>query len=114
MEQTINLQKKVVNKDNIDKLIDRDIRFFTNASTTATASTVEDLFRIYDELYFQIPAEGQINSHEYLIRKSSEIYKLYQDIVNLQPLLDEISDLRSQLLDANNTIFDLENQLNGN
>jgi hypothetical protein len=69
---------------------------------------------MYEDLYFQIPAEGETNSHEYLIRRSSEIFQLGQDITNLQPLLDEIGDLRIQLLEANNRIFDLENQLNGN
>jgi hypothetical protein len=69
---------------------------------------------MYEDLYFQIPAEGETNSHEYLIRRSSEIFQLGQDITNLQPLLDEIGDLRVQLLEASNRIFDLENQLNGN
>ena len=114
MDQIINLQKTVVNKDNIDKQVDKEIKFFKEEQTLSTTSTIEDLFVIYDELYFTIPAEGEINSHEYLVKRSSLVYNLTQDTANLQPLLDEIGDLRSQLLEANNRIFDLENQLNGN
>jgi hypothetical protein len=114
MDQTINLQKTVVNKENIGKLVDREIKFFTEDQTTTTTNTIEGLFAMYDELYFTIPVEGDVNSHEYLVKRSSLVYNLTQDTANLQPLLDEIGDLRSQLLDANNRIFDLENQLNGN
>lgn len=114
MGQVINLQKTVVNKDNIGKLVDREIKFFKQDEVVTRPNTIEDLFAMYEELYFLIPAEGETNSHEYLVKRSSLIYRLDQDTTSLQPLLDEIGDLREQLLDANNRIFDLENQLNGN
>jgi hypothetical protein len=114
MEQIVNLQKTIPNKDKIDNLIDREFKFFINSSTVEQVVTIEPFFQMYEDLYFQIPAEGETNSHEYLIRRSSEIFQLGQDITNLQPLLDEIGDLRVQLLEASNRIFDLENQLNGN
>lgn len=116
MDQTINLQRSVPNKENLDRLIDRSFKFFVSGSTQepVTDSSVETFFQMYENLYLQIPVEGAINSHEYLIRRSSELYRLDQDITNLQPLLDEIGELRVQLLDASNRIFDLENQLNGN
>ena len=116
MDQTVNLQKSVPNKENLGKLIDRSFKFFVSGSTQtpATNASVDAFFQMYEDLYLQIPVEGDTASHEYLIRRSSELYKLDQDIANLQPLLDEISDLRIQLLEASNRIFDLENQLNGN
>lgn len=114
MEQIVNLQKTIPNKDKIDNLIDREFKFFVSNETVDPVATIEPFFQMYEDLYFQIPAEGETNSHEYLIRRSSEIFQLGQDVANLQPLLDEISDLRVQLLEASNRIFDLENQLNGN
>lgn len=115
MDQIVNIQKNVPNKENLDKLIDRDFTFFINSSPQEQDidSTVESFFQLYEEIYFQIPIEGDKSSHEYLVKKSSELYKLDQDVTNLQPLLDEIADLRTQLLEASNRIFDLENQLNG-
>jgi hypothetical protein len=114
MDQIINLQKTVVNKDNIDRLVDKEIKFFRQDEVISNQNTIEDLFKMYDELYLLIPAEGENNSHEYLVKRSSLIYNLGRETTNLQPLLDEIGDLREQLLEANNRIFDLENQLNGN
>lgn len=116
MDQIVNLQKNVPNKENLDKLIDRGFKFFINSTPPEqdVDSTVESFFQMYEDIYFQIPIEGERSSHEYLVKKSSELYKLDQDITNLQPLLDEIGDLRVQLLEANNRIFDLENELNGN
>lgn len=116
MDQIVNLQKNVPNKENLDKLIDRGFKFFINSTPEEqdVDSTVESFFQMYEDIYFQIPIEGDRSSHEYLVKKSSELYKLDQDVTNLQPLLDEITDLRVQLLEANNRIFDLENELNGN
>ena len=115
MDQIVNLQKSIPNKDNLDKLIDRNFKFFTSTAPVEPNidAAIQSFFQSYDELYFQIPIEGETNSHEYLVKKSSELYKLDQDTTNLQPLLDEIGDLRVQLLEANNRIFDLENELNG-
>lgn len=116
MDQIVNLQKNVPNKENLDKLIDRSFKFFKNGTVDQVTidEAIQTFFQSYEDLYLQIPIEGESSSHEYLVKKSSELYKLDQDLSNLQPLLDEIGDLRVQLLEANNRIFDLENELNGN
>lgn len=112
MDKTINITKRVLKKDNINRIINRDITFFVNDPEPVSSLTVDEFFQAYDRLYFEIPVEGLNNSHEFLIKKSSELYSLEQDLANLQPLLDEIAQLRSRLLLANNTILDLENKIN--
>lgn len=112
MDKTINIAKRVLNKGNINRITNRDITFFVNEPDPISATTVDEFFQIYDRLYFEIPVEGSNNSHEFIVKKSSELYSLEQDLVNLQPLLDEIAQLRSRLLLANNTILDLENKIN--
>lgn len=52
--------------------------------------------------------EGENNSHEYLVRKSSELINFEANTEEIQPLLDEIAQLRQQLLSANQQILDLE------
>ena len=52
--------------------------------------------------------EGENNSHQFLLKKSSELTKLEQTSEDIQPLLTEIAQLRQQLLDANKQIFELE------
>ena len=38
--------------------------------------TVEQFFDLYNQLFYEIPAEGSINSHQVLINKSSEYYRI--------------------------------------
>ena len=61
-------------------------------------ATVDDFFTIYNNLFFIIPKFGEINSHEYLIRESSDYidYKANQE--EIQALLDEIAELRENNL----------------
>jgi hypothetical protein len=112
MDKTINITKTVINKEAINRLNSREITFFVNEPSSTDTITVDEFFQAYDTLYFEIPIEGPLNSHEYLVRKSSELYSIDQDVSNLQPLLDEIAQLRSRLLLANNTISELENRIN--
>lgn len=112
MGNTVNIAKRVLRKEGINRLTNRDITFFVNEPEPVNALTVDDFFQAYDKLYFEIPVDGAVNSHEFLVKKSSELYSLEQDLENLQPLLDEIAQLRSRLLLANNTILELENKIN--
>lgn len=68
---------------------DRDLSFFD-----PNLASVEDFFNIYNNLFFIIPKYGEINSHEYLIKESSDYidYKANQE--EIQALLDEIAELR--------------------
>ena len=68
--------------------------------------TVEDFFILYEELFYEIPIEGEVNSHRYLVEKSSEIVNFEKDSEEIQPLLDEISILREQNLQLNQQLLD--------
>ena len=69
--------------------------------------TVDRFFELYEDLFFQIPITGDVNSHEYLVRRSSEYIggELITD--NEKALIDEINSLRQQLLEANKSIVDI-------
>ena len=68
---------------------EQDLSFFD-----PNLASVEDFFNIYNNLFFIIPKYGEINSHEYLIKESSDYidYKANQE--EIQALLDEIAELR--------------------
>ena len=51
--------------------------------------------------YSGLTAEGSSNSHKYLIRESSKLVQLEKDDTEIQPLLDEITNLRTRLLEMN-------------
>lgn len=61
--------------------------------------TVEQFFELYNQLFYEIPAEGAINSHQVLIDKSSEYIGFNEEYEqDIQILLDEITQLREELL----------------
>ena len=57
-------------------------------------ATVDQFFTIYSNLFFLIPKYGEINSHEYLIKESSEYIDFQANQAQIQALLDEIAELR--------------------
>jgi|TARA_B100001093_G_scaffold154049_1_gene146743 uncharacterized small protein (DUF1192 family) len=106
----IKIQKTVFNKPEFDDVIDRDFKFFTPPEDLEDNDTVSELFRLYNKLYFEIPLRNSNTSHEYLIRKSLELVDFEEDNERIQPLLDEITNLRAQLVDNQETILELQLQ----
>jgi hypothetical protein len=109
-KERIHIQKESYKSNQYRNLVDREFKTFIKEEPVIDTDTATELFRLYDKLYYSIPIEGEINSHEYIIQKSSELLDYEKTNDEIQPLLDEISQLRQQLLDANQQIFDLENQ----
>lgn len=109
MANSFEIRKTVLDKTKYDLLVDRTIRTFAPPAEPSNEVQIETLFKLYDELYNEIPVEGATNSHEYLVRRSSELVNLEDTLEDIQPLLDEIAQLREQLLQANIRILDLEN-----
>ena len=108
MANDVQIQKTVFNSTEFGKVINRNFTTFTQPVPEEDIDTVDELFRLYEKLYFVIDIEGETNSHEYLIRRSSELVNFEANTEEIQPLLDEIAQLREQLLQANQQILDLE------
>ena len=107
-KETVNIYKEVYKKEEINTVIDTEFKTFTKPVEEVDTDTVEEFFRLYDKLYYTIPAEGEDKSHQYLLQRSSELTNLEQTSEDIQPLLDEVAQLRQQLLNANQQIFELE------
>jgi len=114
MANSIDIQKKVYNKEQASTVIDREFRAYAPPVPEQDPDTVEELFRLYNKLFYTIPLEGEINSHQYLLRKSSELVDFEKTTEEIQPLLDEIAQLRQQLLQANQEALDIQNQTQQN
>lgn len=111
MGNNIKIQKTVYEKDSFGKVIDRDFKSFVTESDEVNIKTVEQFFEDYEDLYLDIPLEGEGTSHKYLIERSSELVEVQEALLDIQPLLDEIAELRDQLLEANKKVVDLEIEL---
>lgn len=112
MDRNVRLSKTVKERDDLTKVISSTFTTFLQPEDLPDPDTVEELFRLYDKLYLEIPLEGP-KSHTYLIEESSKLIQLNPDTTAIQPLLDEITELRERLLTANEQIFDLERQIEG-
>ena len=100
-EEKVNLVKEGYNKRDYLKTIDtsfRELGVTTVAQDLEQETTVEDFFRLYNELFYDIPPRGDINSHEYLIIQSSEYINFERDLEEIEALRQEIAELREELL----------------
>jgi hypothetical protein len=50
-------------------------------------ATQADFFTLYDKFFFDIPKEGETNSHTYLITESTEYVGFQQNQEEIQALL---------------------------
>lgn len=112
MDKNIRLHKTVKEKDDLSKVVSSTFTTFVRPQQPTTGDSVQELFRLYENLYLEIPLEGP-RSHTFLIEESSKLVELNPNNEAIQPLLDEINELRERLLNANEQIFELQSQLTG-
>ena len=101
-EETVDLNKSVFSRNQYPQAIDTEFNEFgvvTLQDDLETQFTVEDFFTQYNELFYDIPAEGETNSHEYLIQTSAEYISFDANQEEIEALREEISTLRQQNLE---------------
>ena len=110
----INLNKSVYERRQYDKVIDTSFTQLVPPPIITSSITVENqvsiFFNDYQKLFFDIPKTGETNSHEYLIKQSSEYidFKFIDDTA--QALLAEINALREENLSLTKQIIQLSSQ----
>lgn len=111
MDQKVNLIKEVYGRNTYTRVIDTSFSELYTPSTAPTSSqvTVEQFFDYYNQLFFQIPALGAVNSHEYLVKRSTEYIGSTVLTDNELAYIEEINSLREQLLEANQNYLSLNN-----
>ena len=111
MSEEINFNKTVFNKAQYIKTIDTafsELGVTTVQEQLDTQPTVEEFFSLYNQLFYEIPEFGEINSHEFLIQQSSEYINFEANQETIDKLQEEISILREELLDSQKQIVELE------
>ena len=111
MANDINIQKTVFSTTDFNKIIDSTFKTFTQPVPEEDTDTPEELFRLYEKLYYVIDVTGETDSHEYLVKKSSELLTFDRVTEDIQPLLDEIAQLRTENLTLNQQILTLETNI---
>ena len=102
--ENVNLNRQVFNKQKFNDTVDttfselgvqeQDLSFFD-----LNLATVDDFFILYNKLFFEIPKEGAINSHTFLVKESGDYVGSQQVNEEIQALLQEISDVREENLE---------------
>ena len=103
MSENISLNKQVFNKTQYSKIIDTS---FTQLGVKTIQEridiqpTTNEFFSMYNDLFYDIPELGTTNSHEYLIKKSSEYIGFEANQEEIIALQAEIAQLRIDLLEV--------------
>jgi hypothetical protein len=102
MNINIDLNRQVFDKKKFNETVDTSFtQLVTQPDPTffdLNLATVEDFFTLYEKFFFQIPKEGEVNSHTYLIKESSDYVGFQANSEDIQALLDEIAALRQENL----------------
>lgn len=105
---TFTLDKTLYNKRDYNIFIDTSFTELVPTQEELPSSlTVSDFFALYNTLFFDIPKNGETNSHEYLIQQSSEYLGRGFIETDIQPLVDEITFLRQELLETKQQLTSL-------
>lgn len=112
MSEIIPVQYGFYEKNKFSKVIDTEFRELNSPQNIPSEVTIEDFFALYDQLFNQIPIEGDINSHRYILNREANYLGIhFADDVDVQALLQEITDLRQQLINLESVNSRLEDQL---
>ena len=111
MSEIVNLNKKVYNKNTYEKVIDTSFKQLgvkTIQQQIAAQPPANDFFSLYNDLFYDIPELGEVNSHEYLIKKSSEYINFEPNNEEIIALQAEIAQLRIDLLESQKQVIALQ------
>lgn len=103
MSESIEFSKKSFDKRQYEKIIDTSFQQLgvkTVQEQLEQTPTVEEFFQLYNELFYSINELGPTNSHEFLIKKSSEYIGFEERNEIIEALQNEIAQLRKELLET--------------
>ena len=113
MAQTknVDLVREVFDKNQYEQVIDTSFSQLGLTSISASAEdqvSLEEFFGLYNSLFYDIPALGETNSHEFLVKSSGEYINFDQISDEILALQQEISGLREELLLEQIKVVELE------
>ena len=110
-EKRVDLTKNVYDKDQYLKTIDNSFRELGVSGISEDIeqqTSVEEFFGFYNSLFYDIPTTGNTNSHEFLVKQSGNYIGFEANQEEIEALQNEITQLRTELLNAQIRITELE------
>ena len=111
MSENIEFNKQVFGKNAYKKVIDTSFKQLgvkPLAEIIEDQPTVNDFFRMYNDMFYDISETGNVNSHEFLIKKSSEYIGFEEKNEVIEALQSEISQLRTEILEIQKQQIELQ------
>lgn len=103
MKEQAKLHRIVFDKDKFKHTINNDFTQLVEPIDPSLfdvdLATQSDFWILYDKFFYQIPKNGDVNSHEYLINTSSDYANYDAQQEEISALLEEIAELRQENLE---------------
>jgi hypothetical protein len=114
MAEQVTLIKPSFNKNSYEKVIDTSFSQLIQPAVDIAADqpiSVQQFFTYYQQLFFTIPKFGEVNSHEYLIKTSTDYIgeTSNENDELIQSLLEEINQLRQENFDLQQNVLNITN-----
>jgi hypothetical protein len=114
MAEQVTLIKPSFNKNSYEKVIDTSFSQLIQPAVDVAADqpiSVQQFFTYYQQLFFTIPKFGEVNSHEYLIKTSTDYIgeTSNENDELIQSLLEEINQLRQENFDLQQNVLNITN-----
>lgn len=109
MAESVQLNKTVYGKITYPNVINTQFTQLIGANPADGPApiTIEEFFQAYNDLFFEIPIDGEFNSHLELIKRSTEYVGVNQTTDEIDALLTEINQLRLENLKLNQQLDEL-------
>lgn len=114
--ENVQLSRQVFNKKQFNETINTEFtQLVTPPDPTffdVNLATEEDFWILYNKFFYLIPKEGEVNSHVYLVETSGEYINYQANNEEIQALLEEIAELRTENLEVRQQIADVVSEIN--
>lgn len=110
-QDKVTLSRVIYGANSYPKVIDTTFRELITPDETQEELelSVDDFFQQYERLFFDIPLSGSINSHTYMIERSTQYLGGSVEDEEKRALIEEINSLRQQLLELGQTYLTISN-----
>ena len=108
MSKEIKIQKTVFNKAAFDETVNTQFTELVEIPDPSffdvNLATQDDFWILYEKFFYEIPKDGDVNSHQYLAKTSGEYADYEPQKEEIEALLQEIVDLREENLEVRQEI----------